>query len=159
MLRVSCHGHSPMNRITVAQIQTFCAKMHGLPVVTMCGPQQIRRIAHVRMLAMALARELTDRSSTELGIAFCRDHTTVLYGLRFIARRLRGEDASDALAADWHTLRLAFARGPVRCTAVLRPLAEKSACLFTADLAAIIRTQRDELERAYREDPFGRAAA
>ena len=61
-----------------------------------------RSIARPRQLAMALAKELTNRSLPEIGKAFGdRDHTTVLHACRTIAA-LREEDSN--MQEDWSNL-------------------------------------------------------
>ena len=61
-----------------------------------------RSIARPRQLAMALAKELTNRSLPEIGKAFGdRDHTTVLHACRTIAV-LREEDSN--MQEDWSNL-------------------------------------------------------
>lgn len=46
------------------------------------GPNRARKFSRPRQIAMALARELTQRSMPEIGRQFSRDHTTVLHAIR-----------------------------------------------------------------------------
>ena len=49
------------------------------------GKKRTKAIAYPRQLAMYLARELTEYSTTEVGIEFGgRDHTTVMYSCQKI---------------------------------------------------------------------------
>jgi chromosomal replication initiator protein len=45
------------------------------------GPDRKRRYARPRQIAMALSRELTDMSLSQIGRHYCRDHTTVLHAI------------------------------------------------------------------------------
>ena len=51
----------------------------NLAIADMLGEKKLRAVAEPRMVAMYLSRLLTDRSSNEVGAAFCRNHATVLY--------------------------------------------------------------------------------
>lgn len=73
-------------RTSIAAVQETVARECGVTVADLRGPRRMRRIAHPRQIAMALARELTGASLPEIGRQFGRDHTTVLHGCRNVAR-------------------------------------------------------------------------
>lgn len=91
-------------RITIADVQAATCAHYGLKPIDMTTDCRSVRIARPRQIAMALARELTPRSLSDIGVRFGnRDHTTVLHAIRAVARRVE-TDAEvradrDAIAA------------------------------------------------------------
>ena len=72
--------------VTVDNIQRTVAQYFKVRVIDLTSKKRSRSIARPRHIAMALAKELTNRSLPEIGDAFGgRDHTTVLYACRKIA--------------------------------------------------------------------------
>lgn len=61
------------------------AGAYGLTPRDMYGRDRRLRVARVRQLAMALCRE-TGASYPEIGVAFSRDHTTVMAACRKVAK-------------------------------------------------------------------------
>ena len=81
-------------RVTIEGIQKTVAEYFRLRVSDLTSKRRSRAIARPRQLAMALARELTNRSFPEIGASFGdRDHTTVLYACRQV-EKLRKSDSS-----------------------------------------------------------------
>ncbi|MBT0586706.1 chromosomal replication initiator protein DnaA [Alteromonas oceanisediminis] len=77
--------------VTIENIQKTVADYYKVKVSDMLSKRRSRSIARPRQLAMALAKELTNRSLPEIGNAFGgRDHTTVLHACRKI-EQLREE--------------------------------------------------------------------
>ena len=73
--------------ITIETIQRAVASHFRIRVPDLVSKKRTRAIARPRQIAMALAKELTNQSLPEIGRAFGgRDHTTVLYACRRIAR-------------------------------------------------------------------------
>ena len=71
--------------ITIENIQKVVADYFKIRLVDLGSKQRHRSIVRPRQIAMALARELTNRSLPEIGAAFGdRDHTTVMYACRKI---------------------------------------------------------------------------
>ena len=69
--------------LTVESIQKAVAEYFRLRVSDLTSKRRSRSIVRPRQIAMALARELTNRSFPEIGAAFGdRDHTTILYACR-----------------------------------------------------------------------------
>lgn len=79
--------------VTIASIQQAVCEHYKLPLRVMSSSRRAKEESRPRQLAMALCRELTPRSLPEIGQRFGnRDHTTVIHGIRQIAK-LRLEDA------------------------------------------------------------------
>ena len=82
--------------VTTENIQRTVAQYFKIRVVDLTSRKRSRSITRPRHMAMALARELTNHSLPEIGGAFGgRDHTTVLYACRKIAK-LREQDVTTA---------------------------------------------------------------
>lgn len=75
-------------RTLISQIQKAVAAYYELPAKMMTGDQQYREAAHPRQVAMFLANELTRHSLAEIGRRFNRDHTTVMYALKAVKKRI-----------------------------------------------------------------------
>lgn len=88
--------------ITVENIQKVVAEYFRIKVADLKSKDRSRSIARPRQIAMALAKELTNRSLPEIGKGFGdRDHTTVLHACRKV-EELRREDSS--IEEDWSNL-------------------------------------------------------
>ncbi len=78
--------------VTIENIQKTVAEYFQIRTSDLLSGKRSRSIARPRQIAMTLAKELTSHSLPEIGNAFGgRDHTTVLYANRQIAK-LREED-------------------------------------------------------------------
>jgi chromosomal replication initiator protein len=71
--------------MTIALIQRLTAQRYGVTVGQLLGRQ--RRYAPLRQEAMAVAVQDGRWSLTQIGRAFDRDHTTVLYAARKMGAR------------------------------------------------------------------------
>ncbi len=72
--------------VTIENIQKTVAQYYKIRVADLNSKRRTRSIARPRQIAMALAKELTNRSLPEIGDAFGgRDHTTVLHACRKVA--------------------------------------------------------------------------
>ena len=67
-------------------IQKEVAKYFNLTIADLIGGRKTKNIAEPRMVAMFLCRELTELSSTEIGAAFGRNHSTVLYAEKQVTK-------------------------------------------------------------------------
>ena len=77
--------------VTIENIQKTVADYYKVKLSEILSKRRSRSIARPRQVAMALAKELTNRSLPEIGNAFGgRDHTTVLHACRKI-EQLREE--------------------------------------------------------------------
>lgn len=70
---------------TIQQIITAVCEKTGVKREEIFALSRKRRVVRPRQMAMSLAREFTRFSLPQLGTKFCRDHTTVLTGVRKIA--------------------------------------------------------------------------
>jgi len=71
--------------VTIENIQKTVGEYFKVRVADLLSKRRSRSIARPRQIAMALAKELTNRSLPEIGDAFGgRDHTTVLHACRKI---------------------------------------------------------------------------
>lgn len=68
-----------MSRITVADCRRLVGTHYRIPKELMVSRVRKRKIARPRQMAMVLACEFTDASTTAIGAHFERDHTTVLH--------------------------------------------------------------------------------
>jgi chromosomal replication initiator protein len=79
-------------RSSIRDIQDEVAQFYGVDADYMRLPDRIGsrepRVSHPRQMAMAMVREFTRFSLPEIGRRFGgRDHTTVIYALRAVAKR------------------------------------------------------------------------
>src|SRR5450432_4037764 len=86
-------AHAPSG-LTIEAVQREVAAYFDVKLHDLKGPKRHRAIAHPRMIAMFLARKLTNMSYPEIGSRFGgKDHSTVISAVRKI-ERLCGEDPS-----------------------------------------------------------------
>ena len=82
--------------VTIENIQRTVSEYFKIRVNDLTSRRKSRSVTRPRHIAMALAKELTKHSLPEIGAAFGgRDHTTVLYACRKIAK-LREQDVTTA---------------------------------------------------------------
>ena len=80
---------APMN-VSLDTIQRVTADYFGLSQNELKGKKRTRAIAFPRHLAMYIARDVTELSTTEIGLEFGgRDHTTVMHACQRVAERKR----------------------------------------------------------------------
>ena len=76
--------------VTIDNIQKTVADYYKIKVADLLSKRRNRSIARPRQVAMALAKELTNRSLPEIGDAFGgRDHTTVIHACRKIKELIK----------------------------------------------------------------------
>ncbi len=93
---------SQNKQVSMENIQKTVADFYRIKIADLLSKKRTRIIARPRQVAMCLARELTQFSLPEIGVAFGgRDHTTVMYACKTI-ESLRTQDA--ALNADFNLL-------------------------------------------------------
>ena len=81
--------------VTIENIQRTVAQYFNIRVSDLTSKKKSRSIVRPRHIAMALSKDLTSHSLPELGDAFGgRDHTTVLYACRKIAKLRRDHDVT-----------------------------------------------------------------
>ena len=78
------------NNITIDLIQRVVADYFSLSSQELKGKKRTKVIAFPRQLAMYIVREMTEYSTTEVGLEFGgRDHTTVMHACQRIESRMR----------------------------------------------------------------------
>ena len=78
------------SNITIEMIQRVVADYFGLSHNDLRGRKRTKAIVFPRQLAMYVAREITEFSTTELGLEFGgRDHTTVMHGCQRVENRIK----------------------------------------------------------------------
>jgi chromosomal replication initiator protein len=78
------------NNVTIDVIQRIVADYFNLSSQELKGKKRTKVIAFPRQLAMFIAREITEYSTTEVGLEFGgRDHTTVMHACQRIENRMR----------------------------------------------------------------------
>lgn len=90
--------------VSMDNIRKVVAEFYDVTVKEMMGKKRLRHIARPRQVAMALARELTNNSFSEIGQSFGgRDHTTVMHA----CEKVQELCATDAMFdKDYRSLRL-----------------------------------------------------
>lgn len=74
-------------------IQGIVAEFFAVPLPRLISTQRTQHISFVRQVAMYLCRKLTDASFPEIGLAFHRDHSTVIHAYNLISRRVTNDFA------------------------------------------------------------------
>ena len=87
--------------VTIENIQKVVAEYYRIKVADLKSKSRARSVTRPRQVAMALAKELTNKSLPEIGRAFERDHTTVLNACREVPK-FREKDGS--IQEDWANL-------------------------------------------------------
>ncbi|WP_439236130.1 chromosomal replication initiator protein DnaA [Lonepinella koalarum] len=88
--------------VTIENIQKVVAEYYRIKVSDLKSKNRSRSVARPRQLAMALAKELTNRSLPEIGKNFGdRDHTTVLHACR---KTLELRETDSNIEEDWINL-------------------------------------------------------
>jgi hypothetical protein len=64
------------------------ARHYSVPVATICAVTRVKSAISARHTAMYIARVAGDFSYPEIGVAFQRDHTTVMNAVSRVTRRL-----------------------------------------------------------------------
>ncbi len=76
--------------ITIELIQKIVSEYFGLSYKDLRGKRRTKAVAFPRQVAMYLSRELTEYSTTEVGVEFGgRDHTTVMHACQKIEDRMK----------------------------------------------------------------------
>lgn len=79
--------------LTIRDCIEIVAEANGIAPATLLNQSRWRPIARARQVAMWLSRQSTQRSLSEIGMVFHRDHTTVLHGIRTVEKlRVRDKD-------------------------------------------------------------------
>jgi chromosomal replication initiator protein len=78
------------SNITIEMIQRVVAEYFALSVGELKGKKRTKAIAFPRQVAMFITREMTEYSTTEVGLEFGgRDHTTVMHACQRVESRMK----------------------------------------------------------------------
>lgn len=78
------------SNITIEMIQRVVADYFALSVGDLKGKKRTKAIAFPRQISMHIAREITEYSTTEVGLEFGgRDHTTVMHACQRVESRMK----------------------------------------------------------------------
>lgn len=81
-----------MQNIPIELVQRVVAEYYNMSVQDLKGKKRTQTITHPRQVAMYIIRELTEYSTTEVGLEFGgRDHTTVMHAVQRIEDKLKTE--------------------------------------------------------------------
>lgn len=81
-----------LRKPSIEQVKRATCKLTGLTKADLESPSKAQAVCYPRMLAMYLSRDMTQKSYPRIGRSFGnRDHTTVLYAVRKIAKRMQDE--------------------------------------------------------------------
>jgi chromosomal replication initiator protein len=83
--------------ITIDGIQRKVAEYYDIRVADMTSKKRPNHIAHPRMVAMYLSRQLTDESLPQIGEAFNRNHATIMHAISRIETRMEQDDNFSAV--------------------------------------------------------------
>lgn len=72
---------------TLGEILELTSRTYGLSPEQLSGRSRQRRVVRPRQFAMYLCRRYTDASLKEIGRAFGRDHSSVIYAIEVVERR------------------------------------------------------------------------
>ena len=73
---------------SLEQIRDRVARSYGVTAEQLRGRSRQRRFVRPRQLAMYLCRRYTDASLKQIGRAFGRDHSSVIYAIDVVERRI-----------------------------------------------------------------------
>ncbi|MDR1351954.1 MAG: chromosomal replication initiator protein DnaA [Treponema sp.] len=82
--------------ISIDIIQRVVADYFSLPSSDIKGKKRTQNIVFPRQLAMHIAREITEFSTTEIGQYFGRDHTTVMHACQKIEEKKQADPTLDS---------------------------------------------------------------
>jgi len=78
--------------ITIDRVQRAISDYFNITLADLKGKKRTKKITFPRQIAMYIIREITDYSTTEIGLEFGgRDHTTVMHSCQRIEDRMKGD--------------------------------------------------------------------
>lgn len=78
--------------ITIDRVQRVVAEYFNVTPADLKGKKRTKQVTFPRQVAMFIIREITDYSTTEIGLEFGgRDHTTVMHACQRIEDRMKGD--------------------------------------------------------------------
>ena len=87
--------------ITIDQVQRIVSKYFNVTPSDLKGKKRTKQVTFPRQIAMYIIREITDYSTTEIGLEFGgRDHTTVMHSCQRIEDRMKGDATLEPTVGD-----------------------------------------------------------
>ncbi len=80
-----------VGNVSIDVIMKVVSNEYGLTPADLKKKNNKKQVAHVRSLAIYLARQLTEYSTTELGIEFNRDHSTIAHSIEKVENLLKSD--------------------------------------------------------------------
>ena len=78
--------------ITISRIQREVSEYFNVTPSDLKGKKRTKQVTFPRQVAMYIIRDITDYSTTEIGLEFGgRDHTTVMHSCQRIEDRMKGD--------------------------------------------------------------------
>ena len=78
--------------ITIDRVQRVISDYFNITSADLKGKKRTKKVTFPRQIAMYIIREITDYSTTEIGLEFGRrDHTTVMHSCQKIEDRMKGD--------------------------------------------------------------------
>jgi len=78
--------------ITIDRVQRVISEYFNITSADLKGKKRTKKVTFPRQIAMYIIREITDYSTTEIGLEFGgRDHTTVMHSCQKIEDRMKGD--------------------------------------------------------------------
>jgi chromosomal replication initiator protein len=85
------------SNVTMEIIQKVVAEYFALSFTDLRGKKRTQAVSFPRQLAMYIAREITEYSTTEVGLEFGgRDHTTVMHACQKIEEKIRSDPTMES---------------------------------------------------------------
>lgn len=72
-------------------ILEFVSKYFSLDKEIICGQQRVKDAVFARQVAMYLIRSMTNLSQDDIGKIFGRDHSTVIYSLKEVEKKMKAD--------------------------------------------------------------------
>jgi len=80
------------SNISIDRVQRAISEYFNITLADLKGKKRTKKISFPRQIAMYIIREITDYSTTEIGLEFGgRDHTTVMHAYQRIEDRMKGD--------------------------------------------------------------------
>ena len=92
---------APSAAVTIDRVQRVVSDYFNVTPADMKGKKRTKQVTFPRQVAMYIIREVTDYSTTEIGLEFGgRDHTTVMHSCQRIEDRMKGDPTLEPTVAN-----------------------------------------------------------
>ncbi len=87
--------------ITIGRVQRVVSEYFNITLTDIKSKKRTKQITYPRQIAMYIIREITDCSTTEIGLEFGgRDHTTVMHSCQKTEDRMKADPSLEPLISD-----------------------------------------------------------